>query len=58
MLVIFKRKLTKQVLVHFCIGSGHLQFTLEILEGRSRREECKFKKIDPNNVSPNFVTCE
>lgn len=44
MMVIFKRKLKKQLLVHFYLGSGHLWFTLEVLEGRSRKEECKFKK--------------
>lgn len=41
MIVIFKRKLTKQVLVHFYLGSGLLHFTLEILERRTGREECK-----------------
>lgn len=44
MMVIFKRKLKKQLLVHFYLGSGHLWFTLEVLEGRSGKEECKFKK--------------
>lgn len=44
MMIVFKRKLTKQIFVPFCLGWGSLYFTLEILEGRSGREECKLKK--------------